>query len=104
MLSVLSKQKQGCPFYYELLDGDAVFHGGMNAEGVLFCDQAGRQKELMHRTLVFRCINEGVPAVYARDEWGVDLARFGFVREGGLFCAALQNLCLPHDCGAQKRE
>ena len=82
MLSVLSKPKADCAFYYELFDGENTFGGGMTEGGELFCDAACTQKELMLRTLVFRCMNEGVPAVYARDGWGLDLTRFGFVRNG----------------------
>lgn len=98
MLSVLSKPKAGCAFYYELFDGENTFGGGMTEGGELFCDAACTQKELMLRTLVFRCMNEGVPAVYARDGWGLDLTRFGFVRNGERFGATAESLRLPHDC------
>lgn len=77
------KTEGGCAFWYELFDGENTFGGGMTEEGELFCDAACTQKELMLRTLVFRCMNEGVTAVYARDGWGPDLTRFGFVRNRG---------------------
>lgn len=53
----------------------------------------------MLRALINKCMNEWIPLVTARDEWGVDLARFGFVREGDLFRSSWQDLRLPHDCG-----
>ncbi len=98
MLSVLSKQRAGYAFYYELFDGERTFGGGMTEAGELVCDAACTQKELMLRTLVFRCYNEGVASVCTQDVWGTALARFGFVREGGRFVATAASLRLPHDC------
>ena len=98
MLSVLLGQKEGYTFYYSLRDGTDVSGGGLK-EGELVCDENCTQKELMLRTLINKCLNEWIPLVTARDEWGVDLARFGFVREGDLFRSSWQDLRLPHDCG-----
>lgn len=97
MYSVLSGKREGYAFYYELTDGDARFGGGMK-DGELVCDPACTQKELMLRTLVFRCMNAFVPQVKTRDVWGVDLSRFGFAREGDFFLSSWDRLRLPHDC------
>lgn len=99
MLSVLLKEEPGFRFYFVLSDGSCSYGGGLRGDGELYCDPACPQKELMLRALINKCMNEWVPLVTARDEWGVDLARFGFVREGDLFRSSWQDLCLPHDCG-----
>ncbi len=101
MLSVLSKPRAGYRFYYELFDGENTFGGGVTQEGELVCDGACTQKELMLRTLVFRCLGEGAAPVYTRAAWGCDLARFGFVREGERCTASAESLRLPHDCEEQ---
>ena len=98
MLSVLAGARAGYIFYYELNDGAHTYGGGMTQAGELVCDAACPQKELMLRTLVFRCQNEGVQNVCTRDVWGLPLARFGFVRAGELFEADAQSLRLPHGC------
>ena len=67
--------------------------------GFLVCDGACTQKELMLRTIVNKCMNDFVPEVFARGEWGVDLTRFGFEREGEIFRSSWEKLRLPHDCG-----
>ena len=54
----------------------------------------------MLRTLINKCMNEFVPAVKAKDEWGTDLARFGFQKHpDGIYTAGFETLALPHDCG-----
>ena len=98
MLSVLSKERAGYAFYYELSDGENTFGGGMTEAGELVCDPLCTEKELLLRTLVFRCQNEGFARAFTRADWGVDLARFGFSREGELFSATAESLRLPHDC------
>ncbi len=99
MLSVLASRKEGYRFYFELRDGGRTFGGGLTEAGLLICDPACTQKELMLRTLVNKCRNDFVPAVSARDEWGVALGRFGFERKGELFYSSWDKLRLPHDCG-----
>ena len=100
MLSVLLRPRAGCRFYFELTDGASVSGGGLGEDGFLFCDPACPQKELLLRTLINKCRNDFVPAVYARDEWGLDLRPFGFAEEGqGIFCAAWEALALRHGCG-----
>lgn len=98
MVSVLSRKKEGYRFYYVLTDGEADYPGGVTEDGELVCDPACPQKELFLRTLVFRCGNEGTGRVWTRDVWGLDLSRFGFSPEGGIFAAGLESLRLPHDC------
>ena len=87
MLSVLSQKREGFRFYFALSDG------------ILVCDDACPQKELMLRTLVNKCMNDFVPEVRTRDNWGVPLERFGFSREGEFWVASYETLKLPHDCG-----
>ena len=52
----------------------------------------------MLRTLINKCMNDFVPSVTAGGDWGADLTRFGFVREGELFVSSWDRLKLPHDC------
>ena len=99
MLSVLLQKREGYAFCYALQEGGAVFYGGMTPAGELVCDEACTQKELMLRTLVFKCMNDFVPRVYTRGVWGVPPERFGFPREGEAYAAELADLRLPHDCG-----
>lgn len=98
MLSVLLDAKEGYTFYYCLHDGTKSYGGGLK-EGELVCDGECSQKELMLRTLINKCISEGVARVCTRDVWGTDLLRFGFEREGDFFVSDAEKLRLPHDCG-----
>ena len=50
MLSVLSQKREGFRFYFSLSDGAAVYGGGLTENGILVCDDACQQKELMLRT------------------------------------------------------
>ena len=97
MLSVLLGQKEGYTFYYSLRDGANTSGGGLK-EGELVCDENCTQKELMLRTLINKCMNDGIARVFTRDVWGQDLARFGFEREGDVFVSDAEKLRLPHDC------
>lgn len=101
MLSVLLQKKQGYRFYFVLKEEKREYGGGLTEDGFLVCDPACPQKELMLRTLLFKCLNDGVASVFTRGEWDADLARFGFVREGDLYRADLENMRLPHDCGKE---
>lgn len=101
MLSVLSSKKEGFRFYFVLKDGDKCFGGGLREDGYLTCDSACTEKELMLRTLISKCMNDFVPEVYAREDWGTDLTRFGFVRAGDVFRSSWEKLRLPHDCGGR---
>ena len=98
MLSVVLRQAPGFRFYFVLSDGKGDYGGGLREDGSLFCDPACPYKELMLRRLVNKCMNDFVPSVTAGGDWGADLTRFGFVREGGSFRAAWEQLRLPHDC------
>ncbi len=98
MLSVLFKEKEGYSFYCELTDGEKKYGGGLK-EGLLGCAADCPYKELMLRTLINKCMNAFVKEVRARDEWGTDLARFGFEKEGEFYVAGYESLKLPHDCG-----
>ncbi len=97
MLSVLLGKKDGYTFWYCLRDGANVSGGGLK-EGELVCDENCTQKELMLRTLVNKCRNDGVGRVFTKDVWGLDLKRFGFEKEGDIFVSDGEKLCLPHDC------
>lgn len=100
MLSVLQGKKAGFRFYYTLSDGASGYGGGLAEDGFLTVDAACPYKELMLRTLINKCINEFVPAVKAKDEWGTDLARFGFQKHpDGIYTAGFETLALTHDCG-----
>ena len=101
MLSVLSSKKEGFRFYFVLKDGDKCFGGGLREDKFLVCDPACTEKELMLRTLINKCMNDFVPEVYAREDWGTDLTRFGFVRAGDVFRSSWEKLRLPHDCGGR---
>lgn len=92
------QNREGFAFYYTLRDGDASYGGGMTQAGELVCEAACTQKELLLRTLVFKCMNEFVPRVYTRDVWGLPLERFGFVREGEIYVSSWERLRLPHGC------
>ena len=99
MLSVLSQKREGFRFYFALSVGAAVYGGGLTENGILVCNDACPQKELMLRTLVNKCMNDFVPEVRTRDAWGVPLKRFGFARDGEFFVSSWDKLRLPHDCG-----
>lgn len=99
MLSVLSQKREGFRFYFALSDGAGEYGGGLTENGILVCDDACPQKELMLRTLVNKCMNDFVPEARTGDNWGVPLGRFGFSREGELWVASYETLRLPHDCG-----
>ena len=101
MLSVLSSKKEGFRFYFVLKDGDKCFGGGLREDKFLVCDPACTEKELMLRTLINKCMNDFVPEVYACGDWGTDLARFGFEREGDVYRSSREKLRLPHDCGGK---
>ena len=99
MLSVLLREREGYRFYYMLSDGAGEYGGGLTDAGELVCEENCPQKELMLRTLVFKCMNDFVPRVTTRGVWGVPPERFGFRREGEAYAAELADLRLPHDCG-----
>lgn len=99
MISVLSDKKEGFRFYFVLRDGALSFGGGMTEAGELVADPACTQKELMLRTLVNKCMNDFVPAVFTRSVWEADLTRFGFEKEGDRFVSSWDRLRLPHECG-----
>lgn len=99
MISVLLTKKAGFRFSYELIDGDKKFYGGLTEEGFLVFQEGLTQKELMFRTLVFKCMNDFVSEIKTRDEWEQDLTRYGFVKEQGLYRASWDMLKFPHDCG-----
>ncbi len=73
----------------------------MREDKFLVCDPACTEKELMLRTLINKCMNDFVPEVYARGDWGTDLTRFGFERAGDVFRSSWEKLRLPHDCGGK---
>lgn len=98
MLSVLLREKEGYRFYYVLKDGAGEYGGGLTEEGFFVCDEDCPQRELMLRTLVNKCMNEFIAEVKAKDEWGVDLARFGFEERDGYWFASFETMKLPHDC------
>lgn len=98
MVSVQFIQKEEYPVYCVLKDGKNEFYGGVTKEGELFRERGITFPELMLRALLNKCMNGGARLLYARDEWGTELSRFGFVAEGGRFVCACENLKLPHDC------
>ncbi len=98
MLSVVLRNKEGYRFYYVLTDGSSESGGGLTDKGELVCDERCPQKELLLRALINKCCNEFVARVTARDCWGVDLERFGFVAEAEGYVSSWDRLCLPHDC------
>ena len=98
MLSVLLRSKGGYRFYYVLSDGTEEYGGGLTEAGELVCDAACPYKELMLRTLINKCMNEFVPEVKTKDDWGLDLSRFGLEERGGGYAAEFASLRLPHDC------
>ena len=104
MLSVVSSKKEGFRFYFVLKDGDKCFGGGLREDKFLVCDPACTEKELMLRTLINKCMNDFVSEVYARGDWGTDLARFGFEREGDVYRSSRDKLrlrCAPYNDRAQ---
>lgn len=98
MFSVLLRKKEGFRFYFVLCDGAKEFGGGLTEENFLVCDAACPHKELMLRTLINKCMNDFIPEVKTRGEWGTELARFGFVKRDGLYTAGFDTLKLPHGC------
>ena len=98
MLSVLLRKKEDFRFYFVLSDGAAEYGGGLTKAGELVCDAACPYKELMLRTLINKCMNEFVPEVITRNDWGLDLSRFGFEERESGFAAKFESLRLPHDC------
>lgn len=101
MLSVLLKPKDGFSFYFELTDGRCVSGGGLDEDGLLRSDVPDCYRDLMLRALVSKCMNDFVPEVRARGEWGCDLTRFGFEKRGDLFVSSWDKLKLPHDCAGK---
>ena len=101
MLAVLLKLKDGFSFYFELTDGRCVSGGGLGEDGLLRSDVPDCYRDLMLRALVSKCMNDFVPEVYACGDWGTDLARFGFEREGDVYRSSREKLRLPHDCGGK---
>ena len=99
MFSVVLTEKEGYRFAYLLRDGAKSWSGGLRADGELVCDAGCPYRELMLRTLLFKCRNDFVPEAHTSQDWGVDLARFGFGREGDVFRASWEQMRLPHDCG-----
>ena len=98
MLSVRFFLKEGYPVSCELKDGENVFFGGVTAQGEFFCEKGVPYPEMMLRALVNKCMDGRIPVLFARDEWGVDLARFGFEWEGERYACPRERLRLPHDC------
>ena len=99
MLSVSEDKKEGFRFHFALSDGENEYGGGLGEDGFLCADARCPFKELMLRTLINKCINGFVQKVCAKDEWGADLARFGFERQGDVYVSSFEKLRLPHDCG-----
>lgn len=98
MVSVLFTKKEGYPVYCVLKDGEKQFSGGVTKDGELFCERGTTFPELMLRAVVNKCMGGGARLLYAKDEWGADLARFGFVPCGDRYVCACEDLKLPHDC------
>lgn len=98
MLSVNFVEKAGYAAYCTLKDGAREFFGGVRENGVFFCEKQAPYRELMLRALVNRVMRSGPEMLYAQDEWGVELARFGFKKQGGQYACERKNLKLPHDC------
>ena len=98
MISVRFFLKEGYPVSCELKDGEQTYFGGVTARGERFCEKGVPYPEMMLRALVNRCMDGRISVLYAKDEWGVDLTRFGFVSEGEIYSCPRERLCLPHDC------
>lgn len=98
MIQVLLSKKDGFKFFYELIENDNKFFGGLNSDGFLVTDENNTYKELMFRTLVNKCMNDFVLLVKTYDYWGVNLYDFGFEKEDDYYFAKLEKLKLPHYC------
>lgn len=102
MISVLQGEKEGFQFFYTLLCDEVSYGGGLTESNFLCVDEGCPYKELMLRTLINKCIQTFAETVYAEDIWGVDLERFGFIRQGEYYAGSYETLKLPHDCCSGK--
>ncbi len=99
MLSVIFKIKVGYQLYCTLSDGESEIFGGIDKDGFLFIEKSTPYAELMLRAMIDKLLDAAERTVYAKDEWGVDLRRFGFLKkDDGVYVCASENLKLPHDC------
>lgn len=103
MIEVKISYKPGCVLYYVMRCDEGEFYGGVDNRFRLFTDPACPYKELMFRTLVFKCMDTPFKRFTTEDAWGLDLLRFGFHKEMEgcfeVYAAAADELKLPADCG-----
>ncbi len=99
MIEVKLSYKSGCILYYEMFCAEGTYCGGIDKDYHLFVSDGCPYKELMLRTLINKCMDTAFTRFTANDEWGVNLTRFGFSKEGELFVAAAAEMKLPSDCG-----
>ena len=98
MLSVTFEIKIGYQLYCTLSDGETEIFGGIDKNGLLFIEKSSPYAELMLRAMIDKLMDAAERTVYAKDEWGVDLRRFGFEQKEDEFTCSSENLKLPHDC------
>ncbi len=102
MIEVKLSYKSGCVLYYIMHVAEFTFPGGIDKDYSFFVAEDCPFKELMLRAIINKCMDTTFPKFTAKDEWGVDLTRFGFVKEGDVFIASAADLKLPSDCGCHK--
>ena len=105
MIEVKISYKPGCVLYYVMECEEGKFEGGVDNRFRLFTDPACPYKELMLRTLIFKCMDTPFKHFTTEDVWGMDLLRFGFHKETEngkeIYAAAADELKLPSDCHGQ---
>ena len=102
MIEVKISYRAGCVLFYEMFCEEGSFYGGIDKHFRLFTDPACPYKELMLRAIINKCMDTPFKHFTAKDEWGIDLTRFGFQKETEngeeIFSAAAEELKLPSDC------
>jgi hypothetical protein len=98
MIKAELTEKTGYRFCFKITDGDIISFGGLTDGGILTADAGCQNKEFMLRVLINKCMNDFIEEVKTEDIWGVNLERFGFKKQGGLYVSGFYSLRLPHGC------
>ena len=92
-------------YYVVTLGGERIATGGLNRDYTFTLESGtGVYRELLLRATINLVMDGPFTTVYARDEFGVSLADFGFVKKGDLWQAQKEELKLPHFCKCAEGE
>ena len=79
------------PAYFNIDDGESVYKCYIDEKSFLKTDAPIEYRELAFLTLINKCMTLKLKEVYAYDEWGVDLSKYGFERENDYFKLQITN-------------